>query len=69
MQFRNDYEASKFDAEKLLREAEDVDELTVYRPAVICGDLRTGYACNYHGLHFYLLLIAILVPTRPTDRP
>jgi nucleoside-diphosphate-sugar epimerase len=53
-EFRNDYEASKFQAEKLVRSATFLDRLTVYRPAVVVGDSVTGYTSTYHGLYSYL---------------
>jgi thioester reductase-like protein len=62
--FRNDYEHSKFEAEKLVRQAEFLDELTIYRPAVISGDSRTGYTSTYHGVYFYLKLMSVLVWNR-----
>jgi thioester reductase-like protein len=42
-EFRNDYEHSKCEAEKLVRSAPFLDRVTVYRPAIIVGDSRTGY--------------------------
>lgn len=57
--FRNDYERSKFEAEKLVRSA-GLEDLTVYRPAVIVGDSRAGYTETYHGLYAYLHFVAIL---------
>ena len=66
--FRNDYEESKFEAEKLIREeADGVAKLTVYRPAVIVGDSKTGYTSSYHGLFLYLRLMATLIPDQPRD--
>ena len=65
--FRNDYERSKFEAEKLVRAADFLDELTVYRPAVIAGDSETGYTSTYHGLHLYLRLMAMMVPVTEPD--
>ncbi len=66
--FRNDYEESKFEAEKLVRAAaEGFAKLTVFRPAVIVGDSKTGYTSSYHGLFLYLRLIATLVPQQPRD--
>jgi thioester reductase-like protein len=50
----NVYEESKLAAEKLLRDAQCLDVLTVYRPASIVGDSETGAANNFHG--FYLPL-------------
>ena len=63
--FRNDYEQSKLPAEKLVRQADFLDSLTVYRPAVIAGDSVTGYTSAYHGIYLYLRLMALLVPRQP----
>jgi len=59
--FRNDYEHSKLLAEKMVREADFLEQLTVYRPVVIAGDTKTGYTNTYHGLYTYLRLINVLV--------
>lgn len=67
-EFRNDYEESKLAAELMVREqAENFAKLTVYRPAVIVGDSKTGFTSSYHGLFLYLRLIATLVPQQPRD--
>lgn len=58
--FRNDYEESKFLAEKMVREAPFIRLLTVYRPAVIAGDSVTGYTSTYHGLYMYMQMIAVV---------
>ncbi len=50
----NVYEESKLRAEKLVRAAEWLDQVTVYRPASVVGDSQTGYVTNFHG--FYLPL-------------
>jgi thioester reductase-like protein len=63
--FRNDYEESKLKAEMLIRQADFIDELTIYRPAVIAGDSQTGYTNTYHGIYLYLRLMALLVPRQP----
>lgn len=63
--FRNVYEESKFRAERLVRSAEGIDQLTVYRPAVIAGDSQTGYTNTYHGIYLYLRLMALVVPRQP----
>ncbi|MBI2480116.1 MAG: SDR family oxidoreductase, partial [Planctomycetia bacterium] len=65
--FRNAYEQSKLEAEVLVRQADFLDHLTVYRPTVISGDSQTGYTNTYHGLHLYLRLMAILVPQEELD--
>ncbi|MEC9094331.1 MAG: SDR family oxidoreductase [Planctomycetota bacterium] len=66
-EFRNDYEQSKFLAEKLVRQAEGFESITVYRPAVITADSKTGYTTTYHGLHLYLRLMSLLVPQVEPD--
>ncbi|MGE0607020.1 MAG: SDR family oxidoreductase [Pirellulales bacterium] len=65
--FRNDYEHCKFLAEKLVREADFLDQRTVYRPAVIAGDSRTGYTNTYHGLYLYLKMMSVLVRGQDPD--
>lgn len=65
--FRNDYEQSKFEAEKLIRSCDYFDSVTFYRPAVIAGDSVTGYTSSYHGLYLYLRLMAMLVPMVEPD--
>jgi len=65
--FRNDYEHSKLLAEKTVREADFLKQLTVYRPVVIAGDSETGYTNTYHGLYTYLRLIAVLVWNQEPD--
>jgi len=65
--FRNDYEESKFLAEQLVRQIDFADHVTVYRPAVISGDSRTGYTNTYHGMYLYLRLMALMIPTIPPD--
>ncbi len=64
--FHNAYEESKFEAERRVRQASSV-HATVYRPAVIVGDSRTGYTCTYHGIYRFLHLAARLAEVaRPT---
>ena len=50
----NDYEASKLNAEKLVRDADFLDAPTIYRPSIIVGDSVTGYTPTFHG--FYVLV-------------
>jgi thioester reductase-like protein len=65
--FRNDYEESKFCAEKLVRAIDFADHVTIYRPAVISGDSRTGYTNTYHGVYLYLRLMSVIIPPMPAD--
>lgn len=64
-EFRNDYEASKFEAEALVRSAAFLEGTTIYRPAVIVGDSRTGYTSTYHGLYLYLRYLWLVVQFVP----
>jgi thioester reductase-like protein len=51
--FRNHYEATKFEAEVLVREAVgDGLPATVYRPGIVVGDSRTGETQKYDGPYF-----------------
>ena len=47
----NVYEATKLEAEKMVRSADFLDHLTVFRPAIIIGDSRSGYTTTYHGFY------------------
>jgi thioester reductase-like protein len=62
---RNDYEQSKFDAEKLVRAADFLKNLTVYRPSIVVGDSRTGYTTTFHGFYAVLKLAHTLVQRLP----
>jgi thioester reductase-like protein len=64
-EFRNDYEHSKYLAEQEVRKIDFADHVTVYRPAVISGDSRTGYTNTYHGIYLYLRLLALTIPAIP----
>jgi len=57
----NDYEASKTAAEKMVRGAGFLDSPTIYRPAIIVGDSRTGYTTTFHGFYALLKLAHTLV--------
>lgn len=47
----NDYEQSKLQAEKMVRSAEFLDSLTVFRPAIIIGDSENSFTTTYHGFY------------------
>lgn len=65
--FRNDYEASKHEAEQRVRSARFLREPTFYRPAVIVGDSRTGATTTYHGMMAMLQLMTVIVRSLPAD--
>lgn len=56
-QLSNDYEKSKVEAEKLVRAADFLDDLTVFRPGIIIGDSQTGFTTTYHGYYAALQLV------------
>lgn len=66
-EFRNDYEYSKFLGEQLVQESTHLKKKTIYRPAIITADSKTGYTTTYHGLHLYLRLMSLLVPQVKQD--
>ena len=59
-QLGNVYEQSKLRAEKLVRRADFLEQVTVYRPASVVGDSRTGYVTNSHGFYLPLQLAHIV---------
>jgi thioester reductase-like protein len=64
--FRNSYEESKFEAEKLVeRAAQDGLPVTIYRPASVVGDSTTGEIDRFEGPYYLgILLVAspLIVP-------
>ena len=59
--FGNDYERSKNEAETMVRNADFLGPVTVYRPSIILGDSRTGRTTTYHGFYVVLRLAHTLV--------
>ncbi|RBY87955.1 acyl-CoA reductase [Blastococcus sp. TF02A-30] len=52
--FRNHYEATKHEAELLVRKAmADGLPATIYRPGIVVGDSRTGETQKYDGPYFF----------------
>ncbi|MDR2116455.1 MAG: SDR family oxidoreductase, partial [Planctomycetaceae bacterium] len=62
---RNDYEQSKFVAEKMVRAAEYLKHLTVYRPSIVVGDSQTAFTTTFHGFYAVLKLAHTLVRRLP----
>src|SRR3954453_17135888 len=62
----NVYEGSKLAAEKMLRAADFLDERTIYRPASVVGDSRTGYTTSSHGFYLPLHLAYLIADKIPT---
>jgi thioester reductase-like protein len=61
--FGNDYEASKLEAEEIVRGAGFPEPPTVLRPAIIVGDSHTSFTSTYHGFYTPLRVMAALLPT------
>jgi thioester reductase-like protein len=57
--FKNHYESTKFQAELWVRQAMDSGlRATIYRPAIVVGDSRTGETQKFDGPYFMLRVIS-----------
>jgi thioester reductase-like protein len=56
--FKNHYESTKFAAEVLVRNSMDEVPTTIYRPAIVVGDSKTGTTQKFDGPYFMLRTIA-----------
>lgn len=56
--FHNGYERTKYEAERLVRDAMRQLPITVIRPATIVGDSRTGEIDKLDGPYYLMVLIA-----------
>jgi thioester reductase-like protein len=56
--FKNHYESTKFQAELWVRERMHRIPTTIYRPAIVVGDSRTGETQKFDGPYYILRLIA-----------
>ena len=63
----NVYEVSKMAAEKMVRAADFLNELTVYRPASVVGDTQTGYTTSSHGFYLPLQLAVLMADKVPPE--
>lgn len=52
--YRNFYEESKYLAEVEVQSVKDVLPVTIHRPAVVCGDSRTGETGKYDGVYYLI---------------
>ena len=57
--FKNHYESTKFQAELWVREMMDKVPTTVYRPAIVVGDSKTGETQKFDGPYYMLRTIAV----------
>ena len=56
--FKNHYESTKFQAEVWVHEAMDAVPTTIYRPAIVVGDSRTGETQKFDGPYYMLRVIS-----------
>jgi nucleoside-diphosphate-sugar epimerase len=56
--FKNHYESTKFQAEVWVRQELDRVPTTIYRPAIVVGDSRTGDTQKFDGPYFLLRVIS-----------
>jgi len=57
--FKNHYESTKFQAEVWVRDAMDRVPATIYRPAIVVGDSRTGETQKFDGPYYMLRVISV----------
>jgi thioester reductase-like protein len=62
--FKNHYESTKFAAEVLVRATMDRVPTTIYRPAIVVGDSRTGETQKFDGPYYLLRLLSRVRRTR-----
>ena len=55
--FHNAYEATKYEAERLVRRAQADLPATIYRPSVVVGDSRTGEIDRFEGPYALAILL------------
>ena len=60
--YRNFYEESKYLAELEVESVKNVLPVTIHRPAVVCGDSKTGETVKYDGV-YYLILYLLRFPS------
>jgi thioester reductase-like protein len=67
--FRNAYEESKHEAERLVAACSDALDVTVVRPSIIVGDHRTGWTAAFNVLYAPLRAFeAGIIPVVPARR-
>jgi long-chain acyl-CoA synthetase len=70
--FASEYERSKYDAEKLVRDAGRELPVTILRPGMVVGDSKTGYVRSFNTLYvpvrLYLTRRSRVLPVSPSMR-
>ena len=67
--FKNHYESTKFQAEVWVRDAMDDVPTTIYRPAIVVGDSRTGETQKFDGPYYMLRVISLRRGAGHADPP
>jgi thioester reductase-like protein len=57
--FKNHYESTKFQAEVWVRDEMDRVPTTIYRPAIVVGDSRTGETQKFDGPYYMLRVVSL----------
>lgn len=65
VQFKNHYEATKYEAEALVSRKMGGMPITVIRPGIVIGHSRTGETKKFDGVYFVLQLMTQLQQMRP----
>ena len=63
-EYGNDYESSKATSERAVRNAPFLDQITVYRPAIIVGDSVSGYTPTFHGFYTPLKILYPIIDAK-----
>jgi thioester reductase-like protein len=58
--FKNHYESTKHDAERVVRASMGDVPTTIYRPAIVVGDSRTGVTQKFDGPYYVLRMLDVL---------
>lgn len=56
--FNNNYERSKYEAELLVRTYHDEVPISIFRPPIVIGDSRTGYAATFKVIYWPLKMMS-----------
>lgn len=67
--FRNAYEETKYEAERLMRRAMSTLPISVYRPSIIVGDAETGEIDKLAGPYYLMSAIVMMPPNIPMVLP
>jgi thioester reductase-like protein len=67
--FRNNYESTKFEAEKKVRKASSSLPISIFRPSIVVGDSKTGEIGRFDGPYYLGMLLASSPVSVPLPLP